>query len=377
MHCKQETYINGTWNQVMLQDNFEANKCQLVFAFGATNLIGDETIYNYLRASYPNAEICSCSTSGEIIEDKVLDESVVVTALQFSKTSIKSVEINDVGKYSSFEVGKNLMHELSQEDLKAVFVLSEGTYTNGSELVEGLNHNKPDHIVVTGGLAGDAARFEKTVVGLNNVASEGNVLAIGFYGNSIQIGHSSIGGWDEFGRERIVTKSQKNILMELDNENALDLYKQYLGPFEVELPGSALLFPISLKSEEEGKNLVRTILSIDEEAKTMTFAGNLPEGSRVRLMKANFDKLIQASFEAATEAVAESPAEFALLVSCVGRKLILQDRIYEEVDAAREVIGKSAATTGFYSYGEISPLNNSTSCDLHNQTMTITTFAEL
>lgn len=376
MICKQETFIDGTWKTTMQQANFDNSACQLVFAFGSTALISSSDTFNHLKSSYPNAQICSGSTSGEIIEDQVYDETVVVTALQFSKTIIKTAQISEVSKMSSFEVGQGLMQKLMSDDLQAVFVLSEGTFTNGSELVEGLNHNKPSNIVVTGGLAGDAGRFERTVVGLNEAAKEGNVIAVGFYGDNITIGHSSLGGWDEFGRERVVTKSQKNVLMELDNENALDLYKEYLGPFEAELPGSALLFPISLKLESEDKTLVRTILSIDEEAKTMTFAGNLPEGSKVRLMKANFDRLIQASNDAAAEAAGSSPVEFALLVSCVGRKLILQDRTYEEVDAARDVLGKSAAISGFYSYGEISPFNKGTSCELHNQTMTITTFGE-
>jgi hypothetical protein len=229
-------------------------------------------------------------------------------------------------------------------------------------------------------MAGDADRFEKTQVGLNELPAEGNVVAIGFYGNQIKIGHSSFGGWDEFGRERVITKSTKNVLYEIDGRSALDLYKEYLGPYVNELPGSALLFPLSMRMEGSDQSLVRTILAISEEDKSMTFAGNLPEGAKVRLMKANFDRIINGSSVAATQSLSSAPSknspELAILISCVGRKLILQERTYEEVIAAKNIFGPDTVITGYYSYGEISPFNTESNCELHNQTMTITTFSE-
>jgi len=272
------------------------------------------------------------------------------------------------------------MNQLAGDELNCIFIVSDGTFINGSELVDGFNEVNKKHVLLTGGLAGDAARFEKTFTGMNEVPTQGNVIAIGFYGKDMVVGHGSFGGWDEFGQERLITKSDKNVLYEIDNKNALDLYKQYLGDYVNELPGSALLFPLSIRINGSDKNLVRTILSVNEEEKSMTFAGNLPEGSTVRLMKANFDKLIEASSTAAANSFAgikNGKPDLAILISCVGRKLILQERTDEEVESAREVLGKDTAITGFYSYGEISPFNDSTQCELHNQTMTITTFTEV
>jgi hypothetical protein len=232
---------------------------------------------------------------------------------------------------------------------------------------------------VTGGLAGDGARFSRTFAGLDLVPEEGNVVAVGFYGDHLKIGHGSFGGWDEFGPERTITRSEKNILFEIDGKNALDLYKEYLGPYSEELPGSALLFPLSIREPDSNEHLVRTILSINEQEKSMLFAGNMPEGSKIRLMKANFDRLINGSSTAARNSFSSlengSP-ELALLVSCVGRKLILQERTDEEVQAVKQIFGDQTSLAGFYSYGEISPFNPNTRCELHNQTMTITTFSE-
>jgi hypothetical protein len=212
------------------------------------------------------------------------------------------------------------------------------------------------------------------------VPAAGNIIAIGFYGGQLVVGHGSVGGWDEFGPERIITKADKNVLFELDGKNALELYKQYLGDYVNDLPGSALLFPLSLKDKAGDSVLVRTILAISEEDNSMTFAGNMPEGGKVRLMKANFDRLIDASNIAATNTTATTQGNtpgLAILISCVGRKLILQQRTYEEVEAAKEFFGIGVPVTGFYSYGEISPQKGMMTCELHNQTMTILTLSEI
>ena len=378
MKITQLHFIDGAWEQIAGKYSPEDIHPQLVLAFGSTALIGSHSVFNHIKSMFPNANIVSASTSGEILDDCLYDDTVVVTAMEFEKTTIKAVDTNFANHPNSFEVGKYLMNELLSDDLTAVLVISDGSFINGSELVSGLNENKPAHVSVTGGLAGDAARFKETYVGLNTVATNKEIVAIGLYGDNISIGHSSLGGWDEFGRERIVTKSEKNVLYELDGRNALDLYKEYLGPYLDELPGSALLFPLSIKVDGETSNLVRTILSIDEEEKSMTFAGNLPAGCKVRLMKANYDKLINASGLAAKESInnADNPPQLALLISCVGRKLVLQERTVEEVEAAKNIFGNGTTIAGFYSYGEISPLNPNPKCELHNQTMTITTFTE-
>jgi hypothetical protein len=378
MKTQQQHFINNTWKD--FPSELDAGKCQLAFVFGSPDSITKPEIFDHVKQSYPKADIVFSSTAGEILNDAVYDNSAVVTAVQLEKTAIKCVKTT-IGKHNnSFDTGNYLMKQLAGDDLNCIFLISDGTFINGSELVDGFNSDNPHNIPVTGGLAGDGARFEKTFTGLNEIPSQGNIIAIGFYGKHLSVGHGSFGGWDEFGHERVITKSDKNVLYEIDDKNALDLYKQYLGDYVNELPGSALLFPLSIRIKGSDKNLVRTILSIDEDKKSMTFAGNLPEGSKVRLMKANFDKLIEASSTAAENSfvsIKDHKPDLALLISCVGRKLILQDRTDEEIEAAKEVIGNQAAITGFYSYGEISPFNNSTQCELHNQTMTITTFTEI
>ncbi|MFM2361940.1 MAG: hypothetical protein RLZZ316_842 [Bacteroidota bacterium] len=378
MKIHQQHLYKGKWiNKASALD--DGNQYQLVLVFGAAECIAHAAFYEKLKQDYPKADIVISSTSGEIAGDTVYDDSAVVTAISFNKTTCKAVVTQVQEHANSFETGQHLLKTLQATDLSSVFVISDGTKINGSELVMGFNEDNVNNIPITGGLAGDAARFIRTLVGLNSTPTVGNVVAVGFYGKNLKLGHGSFGGWDEFGHERNITKSDKNVLFEIDGRNALDLYKEYLGPYVDELPGSALLFPLSAKLPGATDAVVRTILSVDENDKSMTFAGNLPEGSKVRLMKANFDKLIEGSSTAAQysfENITGTKPDLAILISCVGRKLVLQERVDEEVEAAKAIFGEGTAITGFYSYGEISPFNPSSRCELHNQTMTITTFSE-
>jgi len=380
MKIEQLHLDRGTWISGHSNPEFDAAKCQLVLAFGEASLIKEPTHAESIRSRYPSAHILLASSAGEIINDQVLDNSIVVTAIQFDKTAIRAEATNISKHANSHETGLHLMERLHCTDLNSVLVISDGIHINGSELVQGLNENNPGNVPVTGGLAGDGTRFTRTFVGLNGAAEEGLVVAVGFYGNSLQIGHGSFGGWDEFGPERTITRSEKNVLHEIDQRNALDLYKEYLGPYKEELPGSALLFPLAITEPGSERTLVRTILTINEEEGSMLFAGNMTEGSKVRLMKANFDRLIEGSSIAARNCfscVADEEPELALFISCVGRKIILQDRTDEEVEAAKSIFRNNPPVTGFYSYGEISPFSPNTRCELHNQTMTITTLKEI
>jgi hypothetical protein len=180
--------------------------------------------------------------------------------------------------------------------------------------------------------------------------------------------------------ERRITRAESNVLFELDGEPALDLYKRYLGEHASSLPASGLLFPLSIRTGSEDMTpVVRTILSVDERARTMTFAGDVPVGYRARLMRANFERLLDGASGAARatqDRLGQGSPELAILISCVGRKLVLRQRIEEEVEAVRDVLGPTTWLSGFYSYGEISPFTPSARCELHNQTMTITTLSE-
>ncbi|MCU0323437.1 MAG: FIST C-terminal domain-containing protein [Chitinophagaceae bacterium] len=360
-----------------ISNEYKAINPQLLLVFCERNILENRNVYQELHQLYPTANVILCTTSGEIFQKYITNNSTIVAALEFEKTALHFSTANIQSFNNSYELGKFAAQSLPQENLKYVLVISDGNKINGTELTEAITDTLGNNVLVTGGLAGDQARFEKTLVGFNDHLLEGNLVLAGFYGNNIQVSHGLKGGWDVFGPERTITKSSGNVLYEIDHQNALDLYKKYLGKYAAELPGSALLFPLAIKNTANDEPLVRTILSIDEQASSMTFAGNMPLGSGVRFMKANFDKLIQSAGIAANNAIEQNnhAPNFALFISCVGRKLALGNRAEEEVEAAADLLG-NANIAGFYSYGEISPHQNGTCSNLHNQTITITTFSE-
>ncbi|HSK77493.1 MAG TPA: FIST N-terminal domain-containing protein [Thermoanaerobaculia bacterium] len=351
----------------------------LALVFGGTGTLKVRNLLQEIAAAYPGAHLFGCSTAGNIYGTEVSDDSVVVTAVGFERTRVAGACTRTTGPQDSFAAGERLARSLAGDGLVHVFVLSDGLHVNGSELVRGLAHHLPSEVTVTGGLSADGPRFEETLVIWDGPPEPQTVAAVALYGESLRVGYASLGGWDAFGPERLITRSHGNVLYELDGRSALELYKTYLGPHARELPASGLLFPLSIRSEAGETPVVRTILSVDEEEKSMTFAGDVPVGRYARFMKANFDRLIDGAVGAARtshEAIGSGPVDLALLVSCVGRRLVLGQRVEEEVEGVREVLGGGTVLAGFYSYGEISPFTPSARCELHNQTMTITTLAE-
>lgn len=369
---------NGFWPKF---GSFNARSEPLILIFGHRPLLTGPFPLDELRRAFPGALFFGCSTAGEICDVTVSIETVQITLIFFQKTSLKTAFVPIADRALSSQAGMDLAQSLDHEDLVHVMVLSDGLEVNGSELVEGLRKGIPAHVSITGGLSADMEQFSETVV-LTSHGFERKVAAIvGFYGSAIEVGYGSVGGWDPFGPIRLITRSDHNTLYELDGKSALELYKTYLGEHAAHLPAAGLLFPISLMTDPQGAPLVRTVLATDEKAQSMTFAGNLPQGAYARLMKANMDRLIDGASRAAQINTAchqsRSLPQLGILISCVGRRMVLGQRVEEEVEAVKEVLGRTCRLTGFYSYGEISPIKPGTPCELHNQTMTVTTLTEL
>ncbi len=378
MKIQQRAFENGNWSVISETENFNPLNVQLVLAFGERKCLEATQPYQFIKDLYPSAEIVINSTSGEIYNDSVYSGTIIATAIEFEKTTVRTVQVEIENYLQSALSGEKIADALMSDDLATILVISDGGQVNGSALIAALNEKTENKIPISGGLAGDEARFEKTLVGLNENPKQGVIVGIGLYAKDLKVGHGTLGGWDGFGPEREVTASEYNVLYEIGGKAALDIYKEYLGKYADELPGAALLFPLSMRITEDDEPVVRTILSIDEVNKSMTFAGDMPKGALVRFMKANLDRLIDASGTAAQSSLEPfgGTPELALLVSCVGRKLVLGQRTEEEVEAAREIFGDNTIMTGFYSYGEISSQNGNVRCELHNQTMTITTLSE-
>lgn len=358
--------------------DFEPN---LVIFFTNNVRAYSDNIYDKLTDQFPKAILFGCSSEYAILDDTIIEKGVAATAIKFEKTTLQTGSVKIISSDDSYDKSFQLAKSFPTKGLKSVIVFSCRENVNGDSIVKGMRDALPKDIIITGGLAGGSFDKEETFVICDNTTSHQTIGALAFYSDSLSISYGSIGGWDTFGPERRVTKSEENVLYELDNKPALELYKKYLGDEAKDLPESALLYPLSIF--EPGKSLnsrVRTILDVDEDNNSMIFAGDIPQGYHAQLMMANFDRLIDGAGEAASYALnnmkKSNSSQLALLVSCIGRRNTLGFKAVEEVEAVKNKFSDTTNLIGFYSYGEIAPHVETKICELHNQTMTITIISE-
>lgn len=354
----------------------------LILVFGGLGFFESPDLANALRSCAPGAALAGCSTAGEIAVDRVYDNNCIITAIEFAHTKVQAVSTEITGMADSFGAGERLGQSLPAEGLSGVFILGTGVAINGSALVSGLQANIPQGVAISGGLAADAGAFKQTWTLGPDGSSDKHIVAVGLYGDKVQLSYGTFAGWEPFGPARKVTRCDQNVLYELDGERALDIYKRYLGDYAKDLPGSGLLFPFEMfGSEHEKSGIFRTILGIDEEAGSLTLAGDIDPNGYLKLMHSSTDKLIEGAETAAKTALGSHKSDdgdpaLAILVSCIGRKLVMGDRVDEEVEAVANMLGESTCVTGYYSNGEIAGTAFHGECRLHNQTMTITWITE-
>jgi hypothetical protein len=356
----------------------------LVLMFGAIEdmqLPGGDSILREVVDAFPDSAIMGCSTAGVILDASVYDGSLTLAVARFERTTL-AVESEPTQRSESADVGRTLGKRLLERgsDLAAVFVLGDGIDVNGSTFAAGLTEGTNRSAVVTGGFAGDGNRFERTWVLVDGRPRLSHVSVVGLYGTSIEVGHGCAGGWTILGPERVVTRSEGNVLLELDGRPALELYKDYLGDRAAGLPATAMLFPLRIRADGHPDNnereLILSVLSVDESRQSMTFTDDVPEGSTAQLMRATTERLVDAAQAAA--AAARLPGDepgLAIVASCVGRRVYLGQRVEEELEAVHAELGSTFSLAGFYSYGELAPVPGG-DCVLHNMTMAITIFRE-
>lgn len=352
-----------------------AQAANLVLAFSDAAYFRQPECYEDLRRMFPTAHIVGCSSADNIHDTRISDGDIVVTAVTVEHARVRLVHAQATPGEDLQALAAGMMQELQSTDLRHAFVLSDGLAVNGSDLARGLNQAG---FPVTGGLAGDGSRFSSTWVMADAPAAQNLVALIGFFGD-LEARSGCVAGWREFGAERLVTRSNGNVVYEIDHKPALTVYTKYLGEMARDLPSSGLRFPLSIRVSEQDEPLIRTLLAVDAAAQSLTFAGDVPQGSFCRLMRTDVDALIDGSGMAAAAAKIDGAGvktSLCLVVSCVGRRLVLGQLTEEELDIVRARLGPKAVIAGFYSYGELAPFSDVVRCQLHNQTMTLTTLNE-
>ena len=339
-------------------------------------------IFQKVVEQFNSKNILGCSSSGEIVEDQLLEEGLSVTVLEFKDTKVKTSLVHFKDYDDSYNAGVEVMKNLNAEKLKGILVFSEGLNINGSKLVEGMESLNLNNSVIGGGTAGDYLKFNETWVYYNNKKYNNAIVAVGLYGENLNISFGSASGITALGVEKKITSSSKNVLYTIDDKRALDVYKEWFKGFGIEdIEGLLLQCPIEISknfNQEEG--LVRTPIAYNEEEGSVTFTGEIPEGKFLRMMRADVEKMIEASHSAVKSSMEKLNKEkesnvLNLMVSCAGRKALLGTETEDELIEANQITeDANSKQIGFYSYGEFTNVNNKS--EFVNQTMTVISIEE-
>ena len=360
-------------------DKLKSLNPQLVLGYGNIDWLAKDGFVEKLNRDVGAPCFAGCSTAGEITNKGRFDESLVLTAIHFDEaTSRVEAQVFPLEK-NQHDTGIAIGSALKKPDLRLVLLFTTMGSLDGSALLLALKQTVGDSVHVTGGIAGDSGRFKQSVVFRNASTSSSGILAVAFYGPSLATQHGVGTGFQTFGNVRTVTRASNFTVFEIDGRPALDVYKEALGKHAAELPTNGLMFPLSvLDQNQQESGLIRAVMTVDEVAKTVTLAGDIESGARVRFMRAHNQSLVEGARGAAGRAALPSipPQSLGLLISCVARKFIMGDAIDDELEAAADELKNCATTTGFYAYGEFGPFFSQNDCQLHNQTLTITVLSE-
>ena len=363
------------WNR--LSSTVLNQDAQLVLLFGDTSHLMNVRARNELIKRYSNAIIIGCSTAGDILGGRVHTDAMTATAVRFQSTDVNGMAMRLMPGDDGYRAGKKLAHALARKGLTHVLLFADGMRVDGSALARALNESFSPAIGISGGLAGDALRFQETCVVWGKFVQREVIAAVGLSSLRLVTGIATRGGWESFGDEMRITASKGNVLYTLNGEPALPFVRNMFGSGG---PEALMMHPLGIRLPGQEHDTIRTILTVDESDQSLSFAGDIPEGMTARFLKSSKEKLIDAAADAARtscQPLNAKAGEFSFLVSCFGRNALLQERVDEEVQTAQRILGQGTVTAGFYSYGAIAPFSSSFASQLHNQSMNITTFLEV
>ena len=347
----------------------------LVLVSGNPFSLEEPMFLDTLKKSFPNASIAGCSSDGVFVDGQSHENSVIYTAINFDNTEVKQARINlpddDRNEYAS---GKLLAEKLVRDDLISVIIFCEGTKLDCHQILEGVKEVLGEDVIIWGGLAADKTGFDYTVVMDHEGIYDDGVVAVGLYGNRLVV-NSNSSSFDNGGIEIDITTAQDNVILEINNQPAGDVFASLIG----DRYGSSMSFVshypiISLDPKTRKPMFSRSVYFHEEETNNLYCVGTIPEGlARIVCMvdtESNLDDAVQTSMK-----LKDPLTEFSLIASCAGRKGAMKTEWLKESILIQENLG-NVPNFGFYAYGEIAKCHGTNTSLLHNHTLSMITLYE-
>jgi hypothetical protein len=376
MKIIQMKFAAGSGWTELRHDHVEHHEIDLVLGFAPSGMLKEGNLYDEVSTLFPMAQIILSSSAGEFIDDKLSDDALTLTAIRFEKAKVKTAMTDITTSKNSFEAGYYLSRAFEHKGLRSLILFCDGQQVNASQLAFSLQQYLPPDVIITGGLAGSQDK-QPSLIGLNSQPAAGRIACIGFYGEELKVTYGNNSGWIPFGPERKVTRSKNNTVYELGGIPVLEVYNLYLRDRKYNIAGSQMLFPIAVRFENSAGTVIRTIQSVDEGLFSITYSGNVPEGSKVSLLRADSDSLINGAANAVSLSTQQMPSpELAIIMSCAERRNILNGRSSEELLAIKNALGRNTAISGLFTPGEIAPAGPDLKCELFKQSVIVTAISE-
>ncbi len=321
--------------------------------------------------------IVGCTTYGEISGTGFSSGSAVLGGIATDRIDFHIASAKRLS-FNTEAAGRELAGKLP-DSVRYVQVFSDGLTGNGSAILRGMSSRLGENVIICGGAAADSDRFLRTWQFYGPELLSDAVVAIGFSGD-FKIGLGVQSGWSPIGIARHVTRSSGHVLYELDGQPALDVYKRFFGKHVEKLPMVGIEYPLCLLDRSDPLEnpdysiILRASVSVNPQEGSVSFSGEIPEGSMVRLTCGDPKSTLEAAERAARMALLDlgdcDPA-LVFFFSCMARRIVLGRRIQEEAERVRGQIGIEVPLLGFYTYGEFCPTKRGGPNLIHNETATI------
>lgn len=315
-------------------------------------------ILSRINAAFPNIELIGGTSYGEVSSvGGFKEESVAFIAFASDTIKIKA----GLGRNVSLDAEKAAKMAVETalsalgETPKLAIALPESIRTNGAAFVRGLEFLGKEATTL-GGFTADMLQLKETRQFYKTEALTDCAPLLVFGGATLfSLGRES--GWSPLGNEGTITRSEGNIVREIDMRPAAEFFNRYLG----DSVGGQLEYseyPLMVRENDEEEYCLRSAMGADGKTGGVVFLSEVPERAKVRVSEASRNMIIEGTRQSVINALGSYPGKepaAALLFSCAGRRNVLGMRTKEEIAIVKSSTAPGLPICGLYTYGEISP----------------------
>jgi len=323
-----------------------------------------ELTINLIQDNLPQATCIGTTTDGEIINSEASTFNTVISISTFENTQVKTAYAQGSNSYKN---GMSIAQNLISSRTKLLILFTDGTTTNGEEFLRGIEsiNNK---VMICGGMAGDNANFTQTYISSGNKIFEDGAVAVALDSEILKIHNDYNFNWSPIGIEHTIDEVEENRVLKISGISPLEFYEKYLGDYVAKsLPATGIEFPLIL--ERNGILIARAVVAKHQDG-SLSFAGNLHKGDKVKLGFGNVEMIMNDPFEHIFNTCNNTNTESFFIYSCMARRRYIPEIINLEL----EPFSKITATSGFFTYGEF--FHNKGHNELLNQTLTVVALSE-